>query len=1126
MIEPKDLSQITLEPMFVDACIMGWPKSNERNAKVKLNYRSLIKNPAGEKLESGYFAGVGSMEPGIHLHWILPDQYTHGIQKEEQGEMIYPVVPNRWMITRLSYVDDEKMQMKKKTWIVESDVIRKTGSIYESSMIEVTDTAQPYRYLGCEYEYEGKTTSDIEHYPGMTAVSSGLPYFNAYYPECQHVFGFCDTCEDLAEATVMSPVKLMYVVCGWWEKNQETSLHVMLHGCVTDLQWTGNETEYESGVPRIDTLSNIALANSSEEALAAMLAYKQNDPSLEILLQSLLQGTLNDWSELDGKLNAEAKIHQHTFAIEAGAEEWVIQKDKEMYDIDTEQRCKQLNMVSKQAFLLRQEIKELQQAVYYLWYDIKTGKTNRTEGISNIMHLASSLQEKYKTEENLKGKQKHLQEQIEGSLKQDQQLTKIPGQRYYLPKEPVLLIEGSDQKSIYRKIEAYKELDVVNRKGSEAVSHIKLYTQDFPSGIFELDSHLYQNIFKTVDTVELPEIVQVLISEALMLCKMGIYYLIKKEAQKYGLHYKYERIANILSIYQKELEKNAIAEGIRPNPLCINSWTPPWNPLFMEWQVRFHPDPQYQSDEYQASNWNFDGKDYIPKNDFNMKDPFVYTGRTILSSHESDVLAERFDQFTESAYPEVKMKIKQMRILSQSLGGLYDFMLKEDRSLLVMPWQKGDSKLDDLVTALLGEEDLAQRYKKEIPLFPVRAGKLELCNLRIIDCFGRAIDYTIGDVILPISFQDRNHSQINNAFLKPRILQPLRIQFTWDEMQCGQDEKSCIFGWIWANMNESCIHVYRSNGQMLGSIQLIYRGNNQTEMKAVFANPPGETREFEELLEDANVHLRQFILDLLAACNENIYVLNHVLEVINDSMWNIHSSGMQRNSDIFAYLGHPLALCGITLSYELLGSFRYNEENGRRFSSIQHSIFPICLGDVEKQGDGVIGYYLHEDGLLNYQQLHLSHAFDKDSNRKFKEKDGYISNQNQIPLSMDRNSQPVHVSILMSPYGKLTINSGILPVKEEQLPVSLTDEALRHIYLSLFYGPYLTSEKEIQLIQPKALEKQWYYMDYEAPGKKCITKELHTPQLHAVSNEDIVIKEGWLLLREQDRVNEEKKQDE
>ena len=51
-------------------------------------------------------------------------------------------------------------------------------------------------------------------------------------------------------------------------------------------------------------------------------------------------------------------------------------------------------------------------------------------------------------------------------------------------------------------------------------------------------------------------------------------------------------------------------------------------------------------------------------------------------------------------------------------------------------------------------------------------------------------------------------------------------------------------------------------------------------------------------------------------------------------------------------------------------------------------------------------------------------------------------------------------------------------------------------------------------------------MDYEAPGKKCITKELHTPQLHAVSNEDIVIKEGWLLLREQDRVNEEKKQDE
>lgn len=149
------------------------------------------------------------LKPGIHLHWALPDALT---KAGADGE--FPIVPNRWLITRKS------KEGELKRWVVESDYLYPATDKFQEDSITYpyrdTPNLPPFRYLGRKLIFEdwiniqsGKESD--QYLERLTAVGYGEPTFAAFYPNCRSVFGFHDP--ELFDPTTLSD--LTYDVIGW-----------------------------------------------------------------------------------------------------------------------------------------------------------------------------------------------------------------------------------------------------------------------------------------------------------------------------------------------------------------------------------------------------------------------------------------------------------------------------------------------------------------------------------------------------------------------------------------------------------------------------------------------------------------------------------------------------------------------------------------------------------------------------------------------------------------------------------------------------------------------------------------------------------------------------------------------
>ena len=216
-----------------------------------------------------------NLQPGVHLHWELPDHFRRGHISSEGSDVRFPQVPNRWMVVRyFSLFDAGKWSdVTSQVFIVESDYIfdptpsgtnyqdydnyilkAKQPDYFPSSLVSVPlafqtkvptqpITEYPYKYMGKVFKYSDwnptKTnpTSTPTKYIGnfndpdgdpyyLTAVGFAGPTFSAYYPECKSVFGFYDSFSDLQNVggqniymaiKYKGPIKfkVSYQVIGW-----------------------------------------------------------------------------------------------------------------------------------------------------------------------------------------------------------------------------------------------------------------------------------------------------------------------------------------------------------------------------------------------------------------------------------------------------------------------------------------------------------------------------------------------------------------------------------------------------------------------------------------------------------------------------------------------------------------------------------------------------------------------------------------------------------------------------------------------------------------------------------------------------------------------------------------------
>ena len=149
-----------------------------------------------------------NLQKGLHLHWSLPDGLTKGTANGTAND--YPVVPNRWLVTR------KQGGTTQKQWIIESDYLHPQGqeNTYRSIVFPIeTDSGQPFRYMGRQLDYSGWQEKTADRLGRLTAIGYGEPSFAAFYPDCHSVFGCFDA--DITRQDQLAG--LSYQLIGWYK---------------------------------------------------------------------------------------------------------------------------------------------------------------------------------------------------------------------------------------------------------------------------------------------------------------------------------------------------------------------------------------------------------------------------------------------------------------------------------------------------------------------------------------------------------------------------------------------------------------------------------------------------------------------------------------------------------------------------------------------------------------------------------------------------------------------------------------------------------------------------------------------------------------------------------------------
>jgi hypothetical protein len=163
------------------------------------------------------------LQPGVHLHWALPDALAHGTHSNKGAE--FPAVPNRWLITR------SRQGEANRQWVIESDYLWDPRIIASDSHDPmrsvpypyVKDPRFPFRYLGRCMDldsWDSHTEPSGNYLEKLTAIGYGEPAFAALYPNCYSVFGFWDK----DQTNINNIGDAAYEVLGWYSNGGQDYL--------------------------------------------------------------------------------------------------------------------------------------------------------------------------------------------------------------------------------------------------------------------------------------------------------------------------------------------------------------------------------------------------------------------------------------------------------------------------------------------------------------------------------------------------------------------------------------------------------------------------------------------------------------------------------------------------------------------------------------------------------------------------------------------------------------------------------------------------------------------------------------------------------------------------------------
>ncbi len=1002
------------------------------------------------------------------------------------------------------------------------------------------------------------------------------------YTVRQASYSAADSRYTVAVDRVPSPIADGVILASSTELPTQTLYHGMVYG----VPWAGPEAPYATGVPE-DPLT-VSVGNNFAEALATMMV--AGDPAapdqLARLLEAVQYHLLDEIDSPSGLLRLEEQLHEREFSRYPGGLRWQIETTPEKTSQQEStpalplsetlgELLGEFNAQQQRLEKLTRRQAGLAEEIYFAWFKRTLREQAERDDalpipldpptVEQLTTLVEQLLSRYpEAQEGLALCKDALEQQrasLAGQLPAGHELVTAPSSRFWLANDPVVMLQGPAA----GRSQKHGEDGRLTDDGSLACR----FQRQTITGI-EVTPPALETVTVGEKTLRgaygyfprgapVPGAVERLLVETLLLDPTTAPLLALESYALAGVHHptqqQVDALANTVrqtqeSIFDFTAAQPPTFQGTLPSAISTSPWAPPWNPMLLEWRVRWFP--SYSQDDRQDDDWQLTRDWQLGDLDFAwtgetapLKNPSgFYAGRILLTPQAADNLMHRLEQLAEQLpeYDPRRQELLDMataagdlEVLSQTLSGLGSSLAMRPSELqlpAISLGQAGDDPLAQRVAAVVGDGLDAAPLVREDAYFPGRAGHAILTDLRLIDGFGQ-IKQVVGNDLPAtprVAESLRTEGDDLSAVLRlaPRFCQPARLDFG---LRSAQDDAietnsvastSPVCGWCLPNHLDRSLMFYSADGTVLGGLQLLdgSLGNGRTGVRWV--GVPGAPAALGALPRFDNRHLEGFVKALIDLGAEGEEALRDLLPVIDETLWTVEPLVTQQDQSLSMLTGRPLLIARASLGLQLSGlavadqswqatrtQIRTGDRQTEGFTGLE---FTVQLGGLDDSQDGLIGYFFADDyrkfyatqgaECLNVATALASSYIEFDSGMTLRP----IGDGHPVPFTM-------FLTLLLDPRAAVQATSGILPIKKLEVPPDIVADALSAIDVTFATGPLLESDLSLAMPLPALEHGDWSWID--RPGVTLWRREKDIQTVNDRASLEPArqqIREGWLNL--------------
>ncbi|WP_372525436.1 hypothetical protein [Piscinibacter sp.] len=610
-----------------------------------------------------------------------------------------------------------------------------------------------------------------------------------------------------------------------------------------------------------------------------------------------------------------------------------------------------------------------------------------------------------------------------------------------------------------------------------------------------------------------------------------------------------------------ELRKFSLYKGADPDLVGVTTWSQPWVPMWLEWQVSVEgldPDAivawQLGAIDLERAGASFDGGMLT----LSGRSQLTAGGAATLHDAISDWLkaeealdaatAGLVDEATEDAYRALDTAVRHLDLVTASLDGLRP-------RLLGLPANDGLRRPSDGAGGVTNPAPTAAPYA-------LLAGCVTLQRARLLDVFGRTLEVPLNSVHTPT--RNTLATRPGVLALRPRLLRPARWLFRLvdsatavgaegTEARVDQIEAALqvnpVAGFVMPDHLDESLEVFGVDGSPIG--ELLHEPVSGGVMWEIAAGREGPADAGPQYgLTPAQAALGSFAAGLVAADSAarqgapladappDESALSALLRAIDTTLWSVDSFASLGSEHVAGLVGRPVAVVRAQLRLEVMPPTDVDLSDPARAAEWDAALeearqyaFPVRIGEITRSDDGVLGFFADDD----YSRFRLvdkaiaASAADAGRSRgqlgllgrnegmppKSAIEHPYIAGTDDADTLALHIGQTVTLTIFMHPAGKCSLTSGVLPRKQLALARDWVGPGLAAIAPSLRTGPVLVetdldTEGQVRLPKVSVFGKNQNFLWRDTPATWRTDAILAATQTALLPDTPAELREGWI----------------